>query len=209
MIPCIEKVINKTYYQSASLGVAAGLATTLILVLNQFTAPAIAMRFAEDQMMALGMVMPQTLYQNDILSSEAKVTLDGTDYVLYTARSENGLPTGYVVQTEGKGYAGAIKILVGMDANLSILGVRVLSHAETPGLGDKIEISKNDWITSFDGRSLTNTSETQWAVKKDGGVFDQFSGATITPRAIVNAVHKSLLDIESALQKGQLTEGES
>lgn len=209
MIPCIEKALDKTWYQSASLGVAAGLATTLILVLNQFTAPAIAMRFAEDQMMALDMVMPNEHYQNDILASQQEIVLEGTSYVMYTARSENGTTSGYVVQTEGKGYAGAIKILVGMDANLTLLGVRVLSHAETPGLGDKIEINKNDWITSFDGRSLDNTSTTEWAVKKDGGVFDQFSGATITPRAVVNAVHQSLVDIEAAVRKGQLEEKES
>ena len=209
MLPCIEQVRNKTWYQSSSLGIAAGLAATLILVLNQFTAPAIAMRFAEDQMMALDMVMPQQNYQNDILSSKQNIVLNGSEYTLYTAQSATGSTSGYVVQTEGKGYSGAIKILVGVDQSLSILGVRVLSHAETPGLGDKIEIKKNDWITHFDGRSLSNTRQTEWAVKKDGGVFDQFSGATITPRAVVNAVHQSLQDIEAAITQGQLKEKES
>ena len=73
-----------------------------------------------------------------------------------------------------------------------MLGVRVISHTETPGLGDKIEVTKSTWILSFNGPSLQNLSIEEWAVKKDGGTFDQFSGATITPRAVVNAVYRGL-----------------
>ncbi|HET8791735.1 MAG TPA: RnfABCDGE type electron transport complex subunit G, partial [Modicisalibacter sp.] len=89
-------------------------------------------------------------------------------------------------------YSGDISLLVGIDANGELTGVRVLSHRETPGLGDKIEVRKSDWITQFAGLSLGNPPIEQWAVKKDGGVFDAFTGATITPRAVIGAIKRSL-----------------
>jgi electron transport complex protein RnfG len=90
------------------------------------------------------------------------------------------------------GYSGEIRLLVGIDLDGRILGVRVTNHRETPGLGDRIETRKSDWVHSFDGRSLGNPPAEQWNVKKNGGVFDQFTGATITPRAVVKAVQHSL-----------------
>jgi Na+-translocating ferredoxin:NAD+ oxidoreductase subunit G len=90
------------------------------------------------------------------------------------------------------GYSGAIKLLVGIDVDGAITGVRVLEHRETPGLGDAIEVERSDWILTFNGRRRDNPPPAQWQVKRDGGYFDQFSGATITPRAIVKAVHQSL-----------------
>ncbi|MBB6522081.1 electron transport complex subunit RsxG [Pseudoteredinibacter isoporae] len=90
------------------------------------------------------------------------------------------------------GYSGDIKILIGITPNGLVTGVRVLAHKETPGLGDKVELKKSDWILSFTGRSLTPENESTWAVKKDGGDFDQFTGATITPRAVVNQVKASV-----------------
>lgn len=90
------------------------------------------------------------------------------------------------------GYSGDIKLIVGVDRKGEITGVRVTKQNETPGLGDKIEANKTRWIFGFDGKSLGNPGEKGWAVKKDGGVFDQFSGATITPRAVVGAIHQVL-----------------
>ena len=90
------------------------------------------------------------------------------------------------------GNSGTIKMLIGINYDGTIAGVRVLSHAETPGLGDKIETAKSDWILSFDGKSIGNPAVDQWKVKKDGGIFDQFSGATITPRAVVGATRRTL-----------------
>jgi len=95
-------------------------------------------------------------------------------------------------QVTAMGYSGEISIMMGIASDGEILGVRVISHAETPGLGDKIEAAKGDWILGFNGLSLANRTQSQWAVKKDGGEFDQFSGATITPRAVVRAVHNGL-----------------
>ena len=73
------------------------------------------------------------------------------------------------------------------------VGVRVLSHQETPGLGDNIDMRRSDWILGFNGRSLIHPDESGWKVKRDGGIFDQFTSATITPRAVVKAVHNTLL----------------
>ncbi|WP_339935025.1 electron transport complex subunit RsxG [Vreelandella glaciei] len=91
-----------------------------------------------------------------------------------------------------QGYNGEIRLLIGIDEQQRISGVRVTQHQETPGLGDDIERSRSDWITHFDGLGLNSLPPEGWAVTKDGGQFDAFTGATITPRAVVNAVHKAL-----------------
>ncbi|MBE9559884.1 MAG: electron transport complex subunit RsxG, partial [Proteobacteria bacterium] len=91
------------------------------------------------------------------------------------------------------GYNGSIRLLVGINADGSLSGVRVVKHRETPGLGDVVEISRSDWILGFDNKSLSDPDTRGWKVKRDGGVFDQFTGATITPRAVVKAVHNALL----------------
>jgi Na+-translocating ferredoxin:NAD+ oxidoreductase subunit G len=94
------------------------------------------------------------------------------------------------------GYAGPIQLLVSVLRDGTVGGVRVLFHHETPGLGDKIEERKSDWVLSFDGKSLSNPTLEGWAVKRDGGEFDQFTGATITPRAIVQAVKNTLIYVQ-------------
>ncbi|MBL1268311.1 MAG: electron transport complex subunit RsxG [Halomonas sp.] len=91
-----------------------------------------------------------------------------------------------------QGYNGEIRLLIGIDEQQRISGVRVTQHQETPGLGDDIERSRSDWITEFNGLRLDSLPPEGWAVTKDGGHFDAFTGATITPRAVVNAVHKAL-----------------
>jgi electron transport complex protein RnfG len=92
----------------------------------------------------------------------------------------------------GTGYAGEMKLMLGIDREGKVLGVRVLAHKETPGLGDKIEVKKGDWILRFDGLSLGNPPLERWKVKKDGGQFDQFAGATITPRGVLTAIRSGL-----------------
>ena len=102
------------------------------------------------------------------------------------------LCTGAVFQTVGRGYGGEMIVLIGVDAKGNLLGARVIRHKETPGLGDKIELAKSKWIRDFEGKSLESPPAEKWAVKKDGGVFDQFAGATITPRAVVKAVKEGM-----------------
>ncbi|EQC1350519.1 electron transport complex subunit RsxG, partial [Escherichia coli] len=101
-------------------------------------------------------------------------------------------PVAAVLETTAPdGYSGAIQLLVGADFNGTVLGTRVTEHHETPGLGDKIELRLSDWITHFAGKKISGADDANWAVKKDGGDFDQFTGATITPRAVVNAVKRA------------------
>ena len=91
------------------------------------------------------------------------------------------------------GYAGPIRILIGVEVDGEITGVHVLEHRETPGLGDRVETGKSDWVKQFDGRSLVDPAPSAWAIKRDGGAFDQLTGASVTPRAIVKAIRDTLL----------------
>lgn len=115
-------------------------------------------------------------------------------YVARKAGRVHGLAFAVVAP---KGYSGGIHLLVGVDRNGQVSGVRVISHKETPGLGDPIEVEKSDWILTFVGKSLADPGMKGWAVKKDGGIFDQFTGATITPRAVVTAVRDALIYFEA------------
>lgn len=141
-------------------------------------------------------LVPANRYDNDPVQD--KITLPAADFgsaqpvIVYRARLQ-GQPVAVIFDTTAPdGYSGNVRLLVGVNQDQTLAGVRVISHKETPGLGDKIDSEKSDWITNFSGKSLTNPTQTGWAVKKDGGVFDQFSGATITPRAVVNATHRVL-----------------
>jgi electron transport complex protein RnfG len=105
----------------------------------------------------------------------------------------NDTPVAVVLEaTAPDGYSGQIKLLIGITAAGKLSGVRVVSHKETPGLGDYIELAKSKWILLFDGKSLTAPNDGGWKVKKDGGQFDYMAGATITPRAVIKAVHHAL-----------------
>ena len=91
-----------------------------------------------------------------------------------------------------EGYSEAIRLIVGISPTGTIIGARVTRHRETPGLGDQVELQKSNWILQFNGRSLAKPLPAAWQVKKDGGQFDQLTGATITPRAIVTALRQGL-----------------
>ncbi|MBF8221776.1 electron transport complex subunit RsxG [Halomonas sp. 328] len=97
-----------------------------------------------------------------------------------------------ILPVVAQGYGGAIHLLVGIDREGQLGGVRVTRHQETPGLGDPIDTRKSDWILAFEGKSLTAPPRERWAVRPDGGDFDSFTGATITPRAVVTAVRRAL-----------------
>ena len=137
-----------------------------------------------------------TEYDNPILSEsfDRNINLHGIEQTvtIFPAKNNNKVFAHLVEHTYPNGYNGNIRLLTGISIEGELLGVRVINHKETPGLGDKIETRKSDWIKSFDGKSLNNPKSEKWKVKKDGGVFDQFTGATITPRAVVNRIQKTL-----------------
>ncbi|RLM22837.1 electron transporter RnfG [Brenneria alni] len=152
----------------------------------------IELRHQEDTQRQLSAVFPSELHDNALSSSEVTLTVEGKPVRAYRA-TQQGQPSGVVMFGAERGYSGVINLLIGINANGELTGVRTISHTETPGLGDKIELSHGDWILGFTGKSLQNTTEKQWHVKKDGGEFDAFTGATITPRAVVKSVHQTLL----------------
>ena len=151
----------------------------------------IVQREKEDTQSMLSQVFPAERYDNALADAQQTLSIDGRTIHFFRA-SLKGRPSGVILTTETQGYGGPIQLLTGIDANGTITGVRVISHKETPGLGDAIELSHSPWIHSFDGKSLQNLTEQQWHVKKDGGQFDAFTGATITPRAVVKGVHETL-----------------
>ncbi len=179
-------------YQAGLLGAAAMLAATFLVMGNIATRDAIERRRVEDLLTSLSQVIPAGMHDNDLLTYPVTLTrTSGEEVTIYRAL-RGRLVTGVAFRVSGSGYAGPIELILGLDTRGEILGVRVLAHAETPGLGDKIEVSRDDWILGFNGRSLGNPPAERWAVKKDGGDFDQFSGATITPRGVVGAVRDGL-----------------
>lgn len=174
------------------LGLFALVTAVLLAAANDSTSAPIAARAAEDLAASLEQVIPRDLHDNDLAAAMRPVSdaMEGTVKVYVAARA--GAVTGLAYELSGPGYSGQIRVLLGIAPDGTLLGVRVLSHTETPGLGDKIELAKDDWILGFTGKSLRDPAPENWKVKRDGGVFDQFSGATITPRAVVRTITRGL-----------------
>ncbi|QKN81700.1 electron transport complex subunit RsxG [Scandinavium goeteborgense] len=182
---------------------AAG-ATGTTAIINQMTKSTIDIQSAKQQMALFDQVVPQGSYNNDLLKScyvlDAPALGKGS-HKIYIARKDDAAVAVVMEATAPDGYSGAIQLLVGADFSGTVLGSRVTQHHETPGLGDKIELRHSDWITRFAGKIIHGDNDSQWAVKKDGGEFDQFTGATITPRAVVNAVKRAGLFAETLPQQ--------
>ncbi|WP_190600542.1 RnfABCDGE type electron transport complex subunit G [Candidatus Vesicomyidisocius sp. SY067_SCS001] len=135
-------------------------------------------------------------YSNDILADKYSKTLKLHGVVqkinIYPVKKNHKIFSYLIEHTYPNGYNGDIRLLTGVGIDKKLLGVRVIMHKETPGLGDKIELKKSNWIEQFFGLSLLNPVKKNWKVKRDGGIFDTFTGATITPRAIVTATYQVL-----------------
>lgn len=193
----LERLRTNLAYQAGILALFALLASVLLGFADLATRDVIQLRLAEDLKANLQEVVPADLYDNDLLSDQitlpsADAKLGATETVVYLAKKSGAVNAVCFQFIAPDGYSGPISLVMGVSKNGEILGVRVITHTETPGLGDKIEISKSKWVLGFNGKSLNNLSVTQWAVKKDGGVFDQFAGATITPRKVVQAIKRGL-----------------
>lgn len=181
---------------AAALGLVAIAGTTLLTGVDSLTRDRIAEQERRVILEQLGQIIPEH-YDNPILEdwiifSDENHFPKQQQVLAYRARYQEK-PVAVVLKFNAtKGYNGNIALLVGINFNGTLRGVRVTSHKETPGLGDAIELEKSDWISAFDGRSLEDPQRQNWAVKRDSGVFDQFTGATITPRAVVEAVRLAL-----------------
>ena len=179
--------------------------TGLMVAVNSHSDPYILENERQDLLRSLNSVISPKTYDNDILTDIITVqnqqivgNLFGNLFgkkdstTIYRARSGGKPVAAALTVVAPNGYSGPIVLLVGIDFSGKVTGVRVVKHRETPGLGDAIEIRRSNWIEMFTGKSRSNPNNSGWKVKRDGGVFDQLTGATITPRAIVGAVHKSL-----------------
>jgi electron transport complex protein RnfG len=194
-----KKLRGEIYYQAALLGGVALITTAALAFADRATAGDIAAAQARDMQQSLTQVLPGK-YDNDLLKDT--VVLDGPngEVTVYRARRA-GRVEAVVFQVSGNGYAGPIDCMMGIDRNGHVTGVRVIKHKETPGLGDKIEPAKGQWIYEFEDKSLGNPPVEKWGVKKDGGVFDQFAGATITPRGVVKAIKGGLIFFDQQRNK--------
>jgi electron transport complex protein RnfG len=193
----MDKVKQTILKVAAMLAVFAITATTLVALTENVTHEQIAINERNALLKAINTLIPHEAYDNQILEDTLQLAATATlgtkeATTIYRARKA-GQPVAVVLTAIApNGYSGSIKMLVGIYNDGRIAGVRVINHQETPGLGDKIDSNKTNWILSFDGLSLENPTPSQWKVKKDGGQFDQFTGATITPRAVVAAVKNAL-----------------
>ncbi|MGR9115470.1 MAG: electron transport complex subunit RsxG [Gammaproteobacteria bacterium] len=193
----MNETILKTLTAAKILGLFSLLGLGLVALTFNQTKEKISQNERDALLRSLRSVVSASLYDNDIANDTLEVTDlnkgNAKPSTIYRAR-KNGEPIAAVITAIAPdGYNGNISLLVGVLADGSLAGVRVVSHKETPGLGDNIDIDRSDWILSFNGKSLSGLSDKQWAVKRDGGIFDQFTGATITPRAVVNSVKNALL----------------
>ena len=182
---------------AAALAVAAVAAVGLVTLVHEQARPAIEASQRAERLRQLTAVLGDLEYDNDPLTDTLQVRdpelLGGAGAVTVHRVRLGGRPVAVLLPAVAPdGYSGAIRLLVAIDAGGRLLGVRVLEHREAPGLGDFIELRRSDWIRHFDGRSLGDPPPDRWRVRKDGGEFDQFTGATVTPRAVVAAVRDAL-----------------
>lgn len=179
---------------AVNLGLMAIVAAATLALTYVVTKPMIADNQRQAQIAALQEVMPASYFNEDLLNNSfalpsPEILNQPATSQAYVARL-NGAINGWIFPvTSVNGYSGNIDLLVGIDQHGQITGVRITAHKETPGLGDKVDYKKSTWVDDFIATNLNNRN---WAVKKDGGDFDQFTGATITPRAVVNSVADSL-----------------
>ncbi|EGQ8495683.1 electron transport complex subunit RsxG [Vibrio alginolyticus] len=172
-------------------------ATTGLVALTQYlTKDQIKVQEQKQLLSVLNQVIPESMHDNALTQACTMVTSPdlGTLRAMpaYLA-TKNGEPTAIAIESIAPdGYNGEIKVITGIDNQGNILGTRVLNHQETPGLGDKIDLRVTDWILSFTGKQVTENNWNSWKVRKDGGDFDQFTGATITPRAVVKVVRNTV-----------------
>ncbi|VUD52299.1 Electron transport complex subunit RnfG [Thalassocella blandensis] len=193
-------MLTQSISKNSLILAAFALVTAGILALTFMkTAPRIADAEKRAAQQALLEIVPDSRHDNDMLHDIWQIPEEQLMELGLSAQSNihiarlNDAPVAFIVPATAKdGYSGDIKMIIGVNVDGSIAGVRVLSHKETPGLGDRVDLNKSPWVLSFNGKSLQQPQTEKWKVKKDGGEFDQFTGATITPRAVVHQVKQTL-----------------
>ena len=192
-------IMKSMGFNSIVLALFALVTSLILATTNELTYERIEQSEREAAQRALLEIIPLERHDNDMLMDVQPVPEQYWATLglkkggnIHIARDQ-GQPVATIIPAvTPDGYSGAISMIIGINFNGSIAGVRVVEHRETPGLGDKVDLKKSDWILSFNGKSLVNPQSSGWNVKKEGGDYDQFTGATITPRAVVKQVLKTL-----------------
>lgn len=188
-----------------TLAIFALVCTAVVALTHRLTQSTIIEQEQAQLLKVLDELLPESnhdepLFDHCVMVTNPQFLGSNNALPVFTAIKE-GQPQGYAIEAIAPdGYSGDIKLIVGVKTDGTLNGVRVLNHNETPGLGDKIELKRSAWILSFNGKSMTDEKDTRWAVRNDGGQFDAFTGATITPRAVVKAVRKVLLLVQQQPQ---------
>lgn len=196
-----NKPLKGALVGAITLALVAGVGVGLVTGVRWLTAERIAQNDETAVMARINEMLPADAYDNDLYQDRVQMppaTIIGQDhpFTVYRAFRDDGPPVAILPVTANDGYHGKIHLLVAIRGDGHIQGVRVTYHRETPGLGDRIEIAKSNWILGFNGRSLQDPKFERWRVKKDDGEFDQLTGATITPRAVIRAVRDALVYFE-------------
>lgn len=198
----MKRIARSTLQTAVNLVFFAAIGTTILSATYYLTRDTIAATVEKAKLQLVSQLLPPTSYDNDIMQDIRTIEADellGTDEATraHIARHK-GEPVAVVLEAVAPdGYSGKIFLIMAIRPDGSLSGVRVVAHNETPGLGDYIDIAKNDWIKTFDGRSRTLFKDELWKVRKDGGVFDHMAGATISPRAVIKAVNHALRYFEA------------
>ncbi|MBN4075666.1 MAG: electron transport complex subunit RsxG [SAR86 cluster bacterium] len=197
----LQRSIMQNAFKLASFAAVVAIILALVYAISETR---ITQQQLNAQRQALNIIFPETQHDNDLIDDSFILNLLTSEFnnldllglressSAYIARNNMQIRGIILPAIARDGYSGDINILLGISTDGSVTGVRVIAHRETPGLGDKIDLRFSNWILSFNNRSLGNPEPAAWTVKKDGGEFDQFTGATITPRAVTVATAKAL-----------------
>ncbi len=193
----MKRIVRSTLQTALNLVFFAIIGTAILSATYFLTHAAIVHSEQQEKLKLITQIVPTDLFDNDIIQDTLPIAADpllGTTETttVYRARLK-GAPSAVVLEAIAPdGYSGKIALVLAVRSNGQLAGVRVVAHKETPGLGDYIELGKSPWIKGFDGKSRTAYSAEDWQVEKDGGKFGYMTGATITPRAVIKAVHHAL-----------------
>lgn len=198
-MPVAERSIMKT---GLTLAVIAAICTALVAATHQATRERIAANEKALLEQSLQPALSGIFYDSGVSESRLVIEppheLPGNEpAIIYRVFTEDVPVAALFAVTARDGFSGPIRILLGVEADGTVTGLRILKHRETPGLGDKIEPKRSDWVFQFEGRSLEDPSPAGWAIRVDGGEFDQLTGASVTPRAIITAMRDTLVYFES------------
>lgn len=185
-------------HSALTLAGIAAICTALVAGTYRFTVDRIAANEKAELEKSLQPALSGVFYDSDVTESRLVLPprhgLPGNEAaIVYRVYSGRDPVAALFAVSARDGYAGPIRILIGVGLDGVLTGVRILQHRETPGLGDKIESARSDWVYQFDGRSLDNPPVAGWAIRADGGEFDQLTGASVTPRAVIKAIRQTLV----------------